>query len=95
MSIKKGIFYIMLSSIISLILAASANTSGMCLGGLVNFVVPPITALLLTIIYLLLCLFVKNNYIRISLVFIFSSYMIYLGIMLLFTKTDPWIFWIF
>ncbi len=78
--VAKGIIIILTFSIISFFLSTSGDMAFLGLGGMFNFILPPILGITGILIFLLTCWISKSERVRITLIVLISSYLIYSGL---------------
>jgi len=79
-TVAKGVIIIVLFTIISFFLSLSGDINFLGLGGVYNLILPPFLGIAGTLIFLLTCWASKNEKVRITIIVLVSSYLIYSGI---------------
>lgn len=90
-TIRKGLLIILLSAVISTILANTVDMTHYELGALINLLWPPILGILSLIVFLVICLIFKSPVVRLITLTVISLYLLYVGIALHLEK-DYWPF---
>jgi len=89
MTIPKGIFIIVISTLASWIIAMSADLSKQELGALYNLIWPLLLGMVAIITFLMVSWISKSNRVRISTLSVCCLYIIYVGLALYLEK-DYW-----
>jgi cobalamin synthase len=81
-------------TLVSFLLAISTDMSHQGLGGLINYIWPPIVGLVSGILYVVLQFIFKSDKIRIAILFVLCLYILYVGFALHFDNGDwPLVIW--
>jgi hypothetical protein len=87
-TISKGIAVIIVSAILCLLLATTADMSHQELGALANYIWPPAIGILAILVFVFTSWITQNNSIRLVVLILCCLYLIYVGVALHFGRDD-------